>query len=146
MGKTVGRGQKRWDGIYFDFYHSMPDIPEKLHEDTVSTAYGLLVNICTVFHMNPAVALFFMVRRPHRGPGLITVEASRSQTHTHKFGRTALDEWSDCRKNLHLTTQYSQQTPMPPAGFERSSNISTLASRLNRICARWIPLSCHSLF
>ena len=91
MGKTVGRGQKRWDGIYF--YHSMPDIPEKLHEDTVSTAYGLLVNICTVFHMNPAVAPFFhgtktpQWARPHHCRGFTI-----TNTHTHKFGRTALDE------------------------------------------------------
>ena len=45
-------------------------------------------------------------------------------THTHKFGRTALDEWWDRRKILHLTTQHSQQTPMPPAGFEPATPAS----------------------
>ena len=94
MRKTVGRGQKRWDGIYFDFYHSMPVIPKELHEDTVSTAYGLLVNICTVFYLIPAIAPFFTVRQPHSGPDLITIEASLSQadTHTQTLGRTPLDE------------------------------------------------------
>ena len=84
--------------IYFDLYHSMPDIPEKLHEDTISTGYGLLVNICTVFHMIHAIAFFFTVRLPLSGPGLIIVEASRSythtptHTHTHCLCRTPLDE------------------------------------------------------
>jgi len=36
----------------------MPDILVKIHEDTVSTAYSLLVNICTVLHMIPTMALF----------------------------------------------------------------------------------------
>jgi len=52
----------------------MPDIPEKLHEDTASTAYGLLVNIYTVFHLIPAIALFSWyddpsVARPHHYRG-----------------------------------------------------------------------------
>jgi len=74
------------------------DIPEKLHEDTVSTAYGLLVNKCAVFNESPAIPPFFTVRRPLSGPDLITIEASRSQpdTHTHTqtqtLGRTPLNE------------------------------------------------------
>jgi len=67
----------------------MPDIPEKLHEDTVSTAYGLLVNICTVFHMNPAVALFFhgttnpQWARPHHCRGFTI---TNTHTHTNSVG------------------------------------------------------------
>ena len=37
----------------------MPDRPETLHDDTVSNAYGLLVNTCTVLHTIPAIALFY---------------------------------------------------------------------------------------
>ena len=35
-------------------------------------------------------------------------------------GRTPLDEWSDRRRDLYLTTHntHSRQTSMPPAGFE----------------------------
>jgi len=35
-------------------------------------------------------------------------------------GRTPPDEWSDRRRNLHLTTHnvHNGQTSMPPAGFE----------------------------
>ena len=78
----------------------MADRPETLHEDTVSTAYDLLVNICTVFHMVnictvlymiPTIALFSTVRRILSGPGLIIVEASRSDTDT-ALGRSPLDE------------------------------------------------------
>ena len=35
-------------------------------------------------------------------------------------GRTALDDWSACRRDLYLTTHNTQntQTSMPPVGFE----------------------------
>ena len=33
------------------------------------------------------------------------------------FGRTALDKWSACRRQLYLIT-YKKQTSMPPAGFD----------------------------
>jgi len=38
----------------------MADRPETLHEDTVSAAFGLLVNICTVFHMANICTVFHM--------------------------------------------------------------------------------------
>jgi len=64
VGTTGWRGQKCRGAIYFDLYHSVPNIPEKLHEDTVSKSYGLLVNICTVFHLIPAIALFLWYTPP----------------------------------------------------------------------------------
>jgi len=67
VGKTVRRGQKRWNGIYFDSYHCLPDILEKLHEDTVSTAYGLLVNICTVCHESRSRIFFSWYEDPTMG-------------------------------------------------------------------------------
>ena len=85
----------------------------------------LLVNICTVFHMNPAVALFSWYDDPTVGQASsLSRLHDHKHTHTHKFGRTALDEWSDRRKILHLTTQHSQQTPMPPAAFEPATPTS----------------------
>ena len=35
-------------------------------------------------------------------------------------GRTPLDEWSACRRDLYLTSQntHNRQTSMPPVGFE----------------------------
>ena len=47
-----------------------------------------------------------MAREPPVDQGLLIVEASRSQTHTHTphFGRTPLDEWSVRCRGLCLTT------------------------------------------
>ena len=63
----------------------MPDIPEKLQEGTVSTAYGILVNICTVFHMIPAIALSFH--------GMTTFEWARSD-HYRGFTITHIQKHS----------------------------------------------------
>jgi hypothetical protein len=42
-----------------------------------------------------------------------------TQGHT-TVGRTPLDEWSTCLRDLHVTTHntYKRQTSIPPAGFE----------------------------
>jgi len=40
------------------------------------------------------------------------------------LGRTPLDGWSARHRDLYLTTQSSQQTSMPPAGFEPTSPAS----------------------
>ena len=97
----------------------MPVIPKELHEDTVSTAYGLLVNICTVFYLIPAIAPFFTVRQPHSGPDLITIEASLSQadTHTHKHSVELL--WTSdqpSQTTLPGNTQHLQQTDIHAPG------------------------------
>jgi len=36
------------------------------------------------------------------------------------FGRTSLDEWSACRRDVYLTSHniHNTQTSMPPVGFE----------------------------
>ena len=41
------------------------------------------------------------------------------------FGRTPLDEWSACRRDLYLTTHnnYNRQTSMPPVGFEPTTSV-----------------------
>ena len=51
---------------------------------------------------------------PHSGGFL-----DHTQRHT-KVGRTPLDEWSACRRDLYLTTHntHNRQTSMPPVGFE----------------------------
>jgi len=51
--------------------------------------------------------------------GLLTVEVSTSHSHT-TLDRTPLDEGSDRRRDLYLTTHntHNRQTSMPPAGFE----------------------------
>jgi hypothetical protein len=124
VGTTVGRGQKCGDAINFDSYHSMPDIPEILHEDTVSTAYSLLVNIRTVIHMGPAIALFFNgSTTPPNGSGPIIVEASRS--HPRTLRSTPLDERSDRSRDLYLTTHSTQnRNPCPREGFEPATPTS----------------------
>jgi hypothetical protein len=103
----------------------MPDIPEILHDDTVSTAYSRLVNIRTMFHMIPAIALFFKgsTTPPPSGSGLLIVEASRS--HPHTLGSTSLDERSDRSRDLYLTTQNTQnRNPCPLEGFEPATPTS----------------------
>jgi len=47
-------------------------------------------------------------------------------THTHAFGRTALDERSACCRDLYWTRQdiHKGQTPMPPARFEPATPVS----------------------
>jgi hypothetical protein len=58
--------------------------------------------------MIPGIPLFFAVRRPPSGPGLIVVGASRSHTHTHTLTHTLrmtpLNEGSDRRRDICLTT------------------------------------------
>ena len=52
---------------------------------------------------------------------LIVNEVSRSHIHTHTtLNSTPLDEGSDCRKDLYLTTHntHTRRTSMPRAGFE----------------------------
>ena len=46
------------------------------------------------------------------GQGLLIIEASRSHTHI-TLGRTPLDELSDLRRVLFLTTLNKRQTSMP---------------------------------
>ena len=59
----------------------------------------------------------------------------------HTLGRTPLDEWSACRKDLYLTTQHSQQTdrhPCPRAIRTHSSTKRKLADRRLRPRGHWI--------
>jgi hypothetical protein len=64
---------------------------------------------------------------------LFVIEVSRSHTcthtHTHKhttLNSTPLDEGSDCRKDLYLTTHdtHTKQTSMPQSGFEPAMRAS----------------------
>jgi len=64
---------------------------------------------------------------------LIVIEVLRSHTRTHThththttLNSTPLDEGSDCRKDLHLTTNntHTRQTSMSPAGFEPAISAS----------------------
>jgi len=61
------------------------------------------------------------LQEPYAGLSLPIVEASRSQSDT-TLGTTPLDEWSDRRRDLYLTTHntHTRQTSMPHAGFERA--------------------------
>ena len=155
MDTTVGRGEKWGDAIYFDFYHSMPDIPETLHEGTVSTAYGLLVKYVPCSIWFPQSHFFSMVRRPLSGPDLITTEVSRSHpdthththTHTHAYtlGRTPLNEWWACRRDLYLATHntYKRKAPMPPVGFEPAIPASEQSQ--THALRQWDRLVAHNL-
>ena len=46
-----------------------------------------------------------------------------TQWHT-AFGRTSLDEWSACRRDLYMTTHntHNRQTSMSPVGFEPTTS------------------------
>jgi len=62
-----------------------------------------------------------MALQPNAGHGLPFL--MRFLDHTQwrtTVGRTPLDGWSACRRNLYLTTHntHSRQTSMPRAGFE----------------------------
>jgi len=59
----------------------------------------------------------FLAQQPPVGQGLLIHKVSRSHT---TVGRTPLDEWSACRRDLYLTTQntHNRQTSMPTVGFE----------------------------
>ena len=102
----------------------MPDIPEKLHEDTVSKSYGLLVNICTVFHLIPAIALFLWYTtpqwaRPHHCRGFTIT--SPPPTHTHTY--TVVILWMSDQPVAETSTwQHTTLTidrhPCSPVGFE----------------------------
>ena len=59
-----------------------------LYVKYISTAYGLLVNICTVFHMIPTIAHFSR----YDGPQWARPHHCRFFTITHTLGRTPLDE------------------------------------------------------
>jgi hypothetical protein len=63
---------------------------------------------------------FLLALRHKESYGLLILEISRSQKRPTKGGRTPLDEWSVCRRELYLTTHdtYRRQTSMPPVGFE----------------------------
>jgi hypothetical protein len=55
--------------------------------------------------------------------GLCSPRITRFLDHTQRrptVGRTPLDEWSACRRDIYLTTQntHNRQTSMPPVGFE----------------------------
>ena len=62
-----------------------------------------------------------MVQQPLVGQGLLTIEASLSNSvRLATLGRTPLQEWSARRRELYLTTHnnHKRQTSMPRAGFE----------------------------
>jgi hypothetical protein len=62
-----------------------------------------------------------MAQQPFLGQGILISEASWLHWLRHTtFGRTSLDEWSSCRRDLYLTTFNNQkrQTSMPAEGFE----------------------------
>ena len=70
-------------------------------------------------------------------------------------GRTPLDEWSACRRDLYLTTHdtHNRQVSMPPVGFEPTISVGERpqAARLLRSWVRIPPgawiffLLCHVL-
>ena len=48
-----------------------------------------------------------------------------THTHTHTLGRAPLDKGSVCRRGLYVhKTKRSQDTSMPPAGFEPAIPVS----------------------
>jgi len=58
-------------------------------------------------------------------PSSVAIASSRTRflDHTQRratVGRTLLDEWSVCRRDVYLTTHntHNRQTSMPPVGFE----------------------------
>ena len=68
----------------------------------------------------------FVASQPYWGLGRIVVEVTRSQTASYTtFGRIPLDKGSVRRRGL-----YSQQTHMPPAGFEPAIPASAWAAYL----------------
>ena len=54
-------------------------------------------------------------------------------------GRTPLDEWSACRRDLYLTTQHSQQTDTHVPGGIRTHDLSRRAAADLRLrpCGQW---------
>jgi hypothetical protein len=56
--------------------------------------------------------------RSCRCRGLLLHLLTLKDTHTHSLGRTPPDEGSARPRDLYLTTHNSQETAMPPAGFE----------------------------
>jgi hypothetical protein len=57
-----------------------------------------------------------MAQQPPVSQGLLIIEASRSQTHTHTLGRTPV-EWSARRRDFYLeNTQHSQETDIHACG------------------------------
>ena len=68
-----------------------------LYAKYISTAYGLLVNICTVFHTVNICTVFHMIPTiahfsRYDGPQWARPHHSRCFTITHTLGRTPLDE------------------------------------------------------
>jgi hypothetical protein len=64
---------------------------------------------------------FFMAWQPLIGLGLLPHYRGFTITlRQTTLGRTHLDEWSACRRDLYLTTHntHNRQTDMLPAGFE----------------------------
>ena len=66
-------------------------------------------------HFN--IIFFFVALRPNAGHGLLILEVSRSHTMTH---HSPLDEWSDRRRDLYLTTHntHNRQISVPSVGFK----------------------------
>ena len=83
-----------------------------------------LIGDCRRLHKKELhdLCFFFTANNsPLVGQGLLTVQASRSNSVTHTtLGRTPLDEWSARRRDLYLTTHdtHKRQPSMQPAGFE----------------------------
>jgi hypothetical protein len=62
-----------------------------------------------------------MAGQPLGGLGLLIVRGFAITHFRHTtLGRTPLDEWSACHRDLYLTTHntHKRQTSMSPAGFE----------------------------
>ena len=82
--------------------------------------YFTIVHSLHLFYQRTPFIFFSVALRPNAGHGLLILEVSRSHTTRTTVGRTPLDEWSDLRRNLYLTTHntHNRQTSMPPVGFE----------------------------
>jgi hypothetical protein len=103
-----------------------------------------------------AFFIFFpMARQPLGGLGLLIFRGFAITHLRHTIlGRTPLDEWPACRRDLYLTTDntHKGQTSMPPRGIRTHNprkRAAVVDPRLrprdhwDRLCTAWLSLTIH---
>ena len=132
----------------------MPDRPKTLHDDAVSTAYGLLVNICTVFHTIPAIALFYGTTtlqwaRPHHCRDF-TITSRHPPTHTHTHRHSVELLWTSDQpvaetSTWQHTTPTRERHPCPCGIRTRSLSKRAVADPRLRPRGEWDRLVAHNV-
>ena len=122
----LSKGKSSRGVMLIDHLHPVPSLRMCLHNvgtDTLTFIMGFSRQLflalsrlgCLITHNT----VFFHGWTALVGLDLLMFEVPSSFSDT-TFGRTPLDEWSDRRKDLYLTTHNTRnrQTSIPPVGFE----------------------------